>query len=81
MVGESGEGKNITHQQKSSMNRLKEFRTVLIFYPDDKVAQAPFTSRRKILWKCNTCMNAATLSGICPATHLQQSLNPVGRNF
>jgi len=43
-LGESGEGKNITHQQKKlNEQELKEFRTRFnIPISDDKVAQAPF---------------------------------------
>ena len=55
-LGEAGEGRNVTHQQKRlNEDELREFRTRFsIPISDEEVAQAPSTARPKTARRCDT---------------------------
>jgi pyruvate dehydrogenase E1 component len=60
-LGEAGEGRNITHQQKKlNEEELREFRARFnIPISDEHLAEAPFYRPRPIAGKCATCTNGA----------------------
>ena len=64
-LGEAGEGKNITHQQKKlNEGDLRSFRTRFgIPISDDEIADAPFYRPPTTAPSCSTCASAARRSG------------------
>ena len=70
-LGESGEGRNITHQQKKlNEEELREFR-IALRHSDLAMSRLPkrrSTGRRTTARKSNTCRNGAKqLGGYMPA--------------
>ena len=69
-LGEAGEGRNITHQQKKlNEDELVEFRTRFgIPISDDDAAERRSTSRPRTARRCSICASAARRwAGSCPA--------------
>jgi pyruvate dehydrogenase E1 component len=68
-MGESGEGQNITHQQKKmGEDALKAFRTRFnLDLTDEQVHEKAFVARPRTRPRCATCRSAARSSGAtCP---------------
>ena len=80
-LGESGEGKNISHSKKNLMTRNLRNSVPALISPSRtrKWPKHLFTSRRKILRKCSIYVNAAKLwAGLCLcAAQKRQRLKPL----
>jgi hypothetical protein len=69
-LGEAGEGRNVTHQQKKlNEEELRYFRSRFgIPIPDAiRSKRRPFTARPRIARRCSICMSAAGLGGFARA--------------